>query len=196
MSIKHQLYKSRLTKNECKQSTRKLKNACLRATKLPITYPDTLVYSPREYLGLGLPNLWHIQAVLFAEQCLQFANQKRNPTGILLRTVIENMRLEMGVSRSPLTYPFHRWNQCTTTTQFFPFWEYATEIALILHDGIPALPGARINDVFLMEAFEQHGYSPNQLRFLNSCRLHLQVYLLSDLTTGDGRYLDKSIVHQ
>jgi hypothetical protein len=196
MSLKHQLYTSRLTRQECKQITQQLKIAALRASKLPITYPDVLVYSPKEFLGLGLPNLWHIQATLWVEQCLQFANQRHNPTGILLRTVIENMRIELGVSRCPLEYPFHRWNKCATPTQFFPFWEYATETSLLLRDGVPALSVARKHDVFLMEALEQNGYSPTQLRILNLCRIHLRVYLLSDMTTGDGRKLDKFLLHR
>ena len=192
MSIKYQLYTSRLTRQQCKQITKQLKVAILRAAKLPLTSPDALVYSPKEYLGLGIPNLWHIQSTLFAEQCLRFASQPHNPTGILLRTIIENMRLELGVSRCPLEYPFHRWNKCATNTQFFPFWEYATETSLILRDGLKPMPAARCHDVFLMEAFEQNGYTPRQLRLLNLCRTSLQIYLLSDLTTGDGRHIDKT----
>ena len=47
-----------------------------------------------------------------------------------------------------------------------------------------------------MEAFEQQGFTPNQLRLLNLCRLHLKVYLLSDLATGDGKHIDKTIFHR
>lgn len=100
--------------------------------------------------------------------------------------IIQNMRIELGVSRSPMTYPFTIWHKCTTPTQFFPFWEYASDIKLELHDGIAPIPTARTGDQFIMEAFANFGCSPKQLRMLNLCRLFLQIYLLSDLTTGDG----------
>jgi hypothetical protein len=196
MSLRHQLTTSRLTKAECRKITKKLKYAALKASGLPITYPDVLVYSPREYLGLGIPNLWHIQASLFIEQCLQFGSQKTDPTGLLLRTVIQHMKLELGVSGCPLTYPFHLWRLCATPTQFFPYWEYASENSLILNDGLPNTPTARVNDQFLMETFSQNGFSATQLKMLNLCRLYLNIYLLSDITTGDGRYIDHELFLQ
>lgn len=55
-SVIYQLTTSRLTKAECRKATKKLKQAALKASRLPLTYPDVLVYSPREYLGLGIPN--------------------------------------------------------------------------------------------------------------------------------------------
>jgi hypothetical protein len=45
-SIKHQLETSRLTKQQCKQVTRQLKQAALKARGFPATFPDALVYSP------------------------------------------------------------------------------------------------------------------------------------------------------
>ena len=196
MSIKHQLATSRLTRIACKKITKKLKHAALKASRLPTTYPDTLVYSPREYLGLGIPNLWHLQASIFIDNCLQYGNLPTDPTGILLRNVIQHMRLELGVSRCPLRYPFQQWHRCATPTQFFPYWEYASENGLHMHDGLPNIPTARVNDQFLMEAFASKGFSPIQLKMLNLCHLHLHIYLLSDITTGDGRHIDRKLFEQ
>lgn len=193
-SIQHQLSTSRLTKKECRQITKKLKTSALKACGIPTTYPDALVYAPKEYLGLGLPDLWHIQAFLFIKQCLWYGSLPSDPTGILLRTVFQYMKIEMGVSKTPMSYPFKLWNKCVTPNQFFPIWEYLSDIHMELHDGLPDLPGARIHDRFLMEAFAEQGYTPSQLRLINLCRLHLQVYLLSDLTTGDGNHIDSSIL--
>jgi hypothetical protein len=196
MSIEHQLSTSRLTKQQCMQITRRLKRAALKASGIPLTFPDLLVYSPREYLGLGLPNLWHIQAFLFARHCLQHGSLPDDPTGILLRNIAQNMRLELGVSKSPTTYPFKVWHKCATHTQFFPFWEYASDTHLELHDGLSPLPTARTGDKFIMEAFADYGFSAKQLKLLNLCRLYLQILLLSDLTTGDGKQLDRQLMYK
>ena len=190
MSIQHQLMTSRLSKAECRKITKKLKVVALKANGIPITFPDSLVYAPKDFLGLGLPDLWHTQAMLLAEQCLRYGSLTGDPTGILLRTVMQYMRLEMGVSKPPLGYPFNRWHKCVTSNQFIAFWVYSSAIHLELRDGLPDLHGARTHDQFIMEAFESHGYTPTQLRLLNLCRMHLRIYLLSDLTTGTGETLD------
>ena len=196
MSLQHQIATSRLTKKQCKDITRQLKKSALKASGIPSTFPDSLVYAPRDYLGLGIPDFWHIQARLFAEQCLQFGHLTDDPTGLLLRTVIQYMRIEMEVQKCPTTYPFKLWHKCATPTQFFPFWEYASEVDLELRDGLPDTPIARSNDQFIMEALAARNFSSTQLRMLNLCRLHLRIYLLSDLTTGVGTHLDEHLLHQ
>jgi hypothetical protein len=194
MSIQYQLTTSRLTKRDCRKITRNLKQAALRAGHMPLTFPDSLVYAPKEFLGLGLPDLWHIQSMLFAEQCLRYGSLPSDPTGILLRTVIQYMRLEMGVQKSPFCYSFEKWNKCVTPNQFIPFWEYASAINLELHDGLPDTPIARKHDRFIMEVFAEAGFTSTQLRMLNLCRMYLRIYLLSDLTTGEGAHLDKQLL--
>lgn len=77
----------------------------------------------QEYLGLGIPDLWHLQASLFAKQCLQYGSLYNDPTGILLRNVLQYMRIEMGVPKSPMSSQFKILYKCVTKTQFFPFWD-------------------------------------------------------------------------
>lgn len=192
-SLRYQLSTSNLTRKECRTITVKLKHAALQASKLPLTLPDAVVYAPRSYLGVGVPEIWHDQAYLFIEHCLRHGSLSDDPTGVLLRSVIQSMRLEMGVQKCPLQYPHSRWFRCVTKNQFFAMWEYASCASLELRDGLPDLEVGRDNDVFLMEAFEHHGYSPVELKQLNLCRLYLRVYLLSDLTTGTGTHLDETL---
>ena len=47
-------------------------------------------------------------------------------------------------------------------------------------------------DIFLTDAFLNHGYRGVTLRQLNACHLCLQVETLSDITTADGCYLTHS----
>ena len=44
-----------------------------------------------------------------------------------------------------------------------------------------------------METFLGAGYSAADLRILNRCRLYLRDNTLSDITSGDGRYLQDDI---
>lgn len=99
-----------------------------------------------------------------------------------------------GSSQTPFMYPFQLWHKCVTPNQFLPSWEYASEIRMELHDGISKIPNARVHDRFLMEIFAEHGYTSIQLRHINLCRLYLKVYLLSEITTGNGTHIDSSIL--
>jgi len=190
MSLRHQLSTAAMSIHQCREVTRSLKMAALRATGLPTTMADAVVYAPRKFLGLGLPDLWHLQATLFAEHCLRHGSLHQDPTGRLLRAVLQRMRLEMGVSRCPLEYAFPTWHKVPTPNQFHRFWEYCSTSHLQLRDGLEPLPVARVNDEFLMEVFATSGYSAMELHMLNLCRLHRHIYLLSDLTTGLGTHLD------
>lgn len=46
------------------------------------------------------------------------------------------------------------------------------------------------DDKMIMETLiKSHRYSPGELSTLNRCRMHLKVLALSDITSGDGKYL-------
>ena len=45
----------------------------------------------------------------------------------------------------------------------------------------------------LMQYFTNNGIHGYKLASVNRCRLYLKVVLLSDITTGDGMYIDQSI---
>jgi hypothetical protein len=48
---------------------------------------------------------------------------------------------------------------------------------------------ARQHDVILMVEFLKNNFTPSQLFLINSCQLYLQVILLSDITSADGRHI-------
>ena len=55
--------------------------------------------------------------------------------------------------------------------------------------NLPATPLQREHDRFLMD-ITPHLYSElSDLQHLNACRLHLQVTLLSDITTADSKFI-------
>jgi hypothetical protein len=39
----------------------------------------------------------------------------------------------------------------------------------------------------IMDTALQHNFSPTQLHQINSCRIYLQVLMISDITSADGR---------
>ena len=53
--------------------------------------------------------------------------------------------------------------------------------------NLPAIPLQREHDWFLMDIALDLYSKPSDLQHLNACRLHLQITLLSDITTADGK---------
>ena len=51
------------------------------------------------------------------------------------------------------------------------------------------IPLQREHDWFLIDIALDLYSKPSDLQHLNACRLHLQVTLLSDITTADGKFI-------
>lgn len=81
-----------------------------------------------------------------------------------------------------------------TPTNLDLVWAFCSEHNLRLDDGLPAIPPPRENDVYLMQAFANMGFSPKERCRLNHCRLYLQTIFLSDLCTGNGTALTLTAV--
>jgi hypothetical protein len=191
MALKYPMSATNLSQKECKQITKPFLDLALPAMGLPRRMPHAILFSPKEYLGYGLFDIWLTQNVDQIQVCLEYGHQLQGDiTGHLLRDVSETLRMEIGMPHSPLGYDYKRLHLCTTRTKLHTIWEFCSDTGLTLKDGVPDLPVLRANDRFLMSVFyESNQYTPKQLSILNLCRRHLQVSLLSDLCTGDGKSL-------
>ena len=56
-------------------------------------------------------------------------------------------------------------------------------------DNLPAIPLQRKHNRFLMDIALDLYSQPSDLQHLNACGLHLQVTLLSDITTADSKFI-------
>jgi hypothetical protein len=65
-------------------------------------------------------------------------------------------------------------------------WKFLRVYDVYVTDNIPDFKPPRENDCLLIPTFAKNGFSGNNLRLLNQCRLYLQVLWLSEISTGDG----------
>ena len=61
-------------------------------------------------------------------------------------------------------------------------------------ENLPATSLQREHDQFLMDISLDLYSKPSDLQHLNTCRLHLQVTLLSDITTADGKFIRSEVM--
>ena len=60
-------------------------------------------------------------------------------------------------------------------------------------ESLPAIPQQCKHNWFLMDIALDLYSKPSDLQHLNACQLHLQVTLLSDITTVDGKFIRSEV---
>lgn len=66
-------------------------------------------------------------------------------------------------------------------------WNFVCEKKIRLMNRITAIPlPQQEGNVFLMEIFQEEGYTQSQLEILNRCWKYLKVMMLADVMTGAG----------
>jgi hypothetical protein len=190
MSLKYPLTATNLSRNDCSRIMKPFLDVALPALGLPRNMPHAVIFAPKEYLGYGLFDLWLHQAVDQIQACLDYGHRLGNDiTGHLLRDITETLRLELGLPDFPMSYEFKKFSGCTTSTKLHTIWEFCSTNGFTLRDGLPITDCLRENDEFLMQVFSDSGYSSKELSILNLCRRTLQIEVISDIATGDGRSL-------
>lgn len=196
-TLDYPLTATRLTKQQCNALMKPLRQAALPALHIPTTFPTILAHAPKDYLGLGLPNLWFEQGLAQVDCFLRHSyDMDSDSTNQLYAHVIEGLQLELGLPGSPFEHDIYLYSPSTTPTQLHVIWQFCWDMGIhIQTDTSKTLP-PRLHDRFLMAYFPTQGFSPRELRLLNLCRLHLRIQFVSDLCTGDGNYLDKNLAQQ
>jgi exonuclease III len=192
LSLRYPLAATNLSKQDCQKIMKPFLDIALPALGLPRSMPHAVLFAPPEYMGYGLINLWLQQAIDQIQVCLDFGHRTdNNITGHLLRDVAESLRFELGLPLCPILYDYHKLQLCTTRTKLHVLWEFCSDSGFSLQDGKAPTPLHREGDHFIMALFldSKEKYTPKQLAILNRCRLAVQVTMVSDMTTGDGRSL-------
>jgi hypothetical protein len=107
-------------------------------------------------------------------------------TGKLLTMTMEEMQLEMGLSKSFLSYSHQAYGCLATCSWIEATWQFLLESSITFVDPFTKPALASEHDKFLMESFADAGYRGNDLRRLNECCLHIHALHLSDVCSADG----------
>jgi hypothetical protein len=191
-SLRYPLTATTLSKTDCYGLQKPLLKAALNALGFPPTFPHTVVFAPPSILGLGVPNMWNDQGIDHITAILKHGDSPhRNITGCLQRDEVARLRLELGLPGNATQYDYKKLHLCTTKVWFHISWQFCNDHHLTLQDTLPDLPLKRRQDQYIMLAFLRYGYSAKNLHKLNLCRLWVRAVTLADITTGDGRFLQK-----
>jgi hypothetical protein len=173
-----------LSPTDCNSIMRPLLQYLLPAIGVCRNYPRSLVYSTEKYMGLGIKHLHTTQEILRLKDLLSHTD--RNTTmGNLYRTSLEILIIELGMGTDLSSIPPQTMASIATNSLIKSSILFLLKQNIDLIHDISLLP-LRQGDKILMSCFAQMSPSLDELWSLNNCRLYLQVYFLSEISTGDG----------
>jgi hypothetical protein len=155
------------------------------------TLPRALVYAPKEFFGLSIPNLYWEQGIAHVDRLIRYG-QSNHLTGQLLRQSLEILQVELGMSESALTVNFGQFGHLVSPTWLTSTWEFISHFNISFKVHIAPFILAREGDGCLMDLFVQKGYRKQHLALLNRCRIFLQVVRISDIVTGCGKFISRT----
>lgn len=142
--------------------------------------------------GMRFKKLYTQLGEMYISLLVQFIHDTDTDIDRLFQTILEALTIILGIQICPFTMNYEKYNQCTTASWIEHLWNFCFNRGVILKSNEKYFPGRRANDRNLMQCFIDNGFHSEQLTTINRCRLYLQVVTLSDISTGDGYYIDKS----
>jgi len=158
--------------HQCHQIMTPLLQEGLARTGVVRTYPRALVHGPLQYGGLEIPHLYTEQIVAHARTILRYGIDRSDPTGFLLHTAAEAMRLELGINGELLAAPLILQDHITTSW-IKHVWVSTQESEITLLTDFTDYPPQRHGNMAIMQSFLQSGIKQPMLQLVNQCHMYL-----------------------
>ena len=106
--------------------------------------------------------------------------------GLYLRACLENLQLELGVSRCPLEYDYDVWGALATNWWVEALWERIHRFKIKIDIDYEALLMPRERGECIMERFVREKVPRKELIGINRVRKHQHALFLSDIVSTNG----------
>lgn len=190
-SITFGLMATTMTKEQCADIFKPIRQGALPHTGYMKTMPGTVVHGPLKYGGMGVKDLYTLQGITHIKALLDEAGTD-SPTGNLIKQVIEGHIVEIGRKGNILTLSYKHMQTEMTYSWIQDTLRFADEHKLTLQGSIPSLRTWREHDTLMMEDIHQlQGtiISEEDRNAFQRCRLYLKAATLSDIVNGSGTHV-------
>jgi hypothetical protein len=176
------------SRTECDRITKKMIAATLSATGVNQHMNRDLVFGDISRQGLGYPDLYVWQGAEALSRFLKFMQVPGHLTNHLLTTSYEALQMETGFIL-PFVADYNRWKASVTDCFLVSLWKFLSEFNITVRGPNKLGRGLRNGDSPIMEliASEMDGHN---LQAFNRCRKFLKVFWVSEIVTGDGRFIN------
>ena len=185
-TVEYPLAALTLTEKECTKIMDPILSAALSKTSISKNFPRHVLYGPQDHGSLGLHSLHTTQGAIHISKLQEYLAAD-TITGHLFRTSIEFCKLHLGIGRNLFNLDYNTFAYLVPDCWIKHTWPFAYNNHITIKDNVTStIPLLRDNDLYLMEAFINEGFSGITLHRINKCRLYLQVNTLSDIYNGYG----------
>ena len=146
------------------------------------------MYGPGSHGGQEIANLKTSQLLAHADIIMRHGPAP-TVSGQQFRATIQAAKLELGLPGALFSQEYKTFGHLLTDCWMKQAWREFDTAGLEVHEQTDNLRLQRVGDIYLMQAFSQHGFRNTKLLRLNKCRIRLQVVTQADITSGDGRYI-------
>ena len=153
-----------------------------------------LVQASEQFAGLHIKHLYDLHGIeklkFFFLHLRRFDN-----AGKLIFVLMQLTQLYLGSESFFMNKTYDDYEFLSPPSWIKHLWKYTNDNDInidLTHS--PTLPKQKTNDAFIMDVLKTHFGKPDLFR-INKIRLHLQVYLLSEISTIDGKNILPNICH-
>jgi hypothetical protein len=185
-----------LTKEECSYAMAPIIRTGLPTAGFVSTIPVAIRSGSISDGGLGIIDLYLHMGVSRIEALVSHLWQ-RTPTGHLLEVVLDDLGLELGLSKDPW-HPdqLSKSLQYTTAhTWIHHTLQFALDHNIFIHLQDPHLPPNREHDYTIMEKVLESIQDKKILQSINRIRMELKLVWMSEMTVANGRTIDRRYLH-
>lgn len=121
---------------------------------------------------------------------------KNNQAGILFHSELEHLMMEIGNTDNVFTLDYEEWSFLATPTWMTSTWSFCSKYNICLAGPLVNISTQREGDVLLMKKFlsiREH-FTQEDLILINQCRMYMKVMFLSDIASGDGRFIEETFI--
>jgi len=104
--------------------------------------------------------------------------------------LLSYLQIFIGSSKSVFSQSFSTFAKWVDYNWLTSLWQFTSQAKIVLdieHKWLPQLP--RENDAFIMDLALTYRFTPMQLKYINHCRLYLQVLTISEITDASGHHI-------
>ena len=184
-TLEYPLQATSLSQEQCDAIMQPILDAGLPALGFNRRMTSAVVFGPRRYQGIGIPELWVLQGILKLKLAVTHGDAP-TITGCSLRAVLSLHTIELGLPGSFLQQDYTTFGHLASDSWLKHLWYFCSKTNIRLEPSTPSVQLARENDQFIITQFSKFGYKGTDIYHLNLCRLWCHTIRLSDLTTGDG----------
>jgi hypothetical protein len=177
-----------LKRREWKDVMAPVLQSALPASGFSRSFPQAVLYGPTEFQGMGMMDPWVHQELRHLE-VLWEKTVSMDVSGQLLAQAMEAFRMELGTPDDITDHDYNLFQQCTSPCWIKTLWKSCQEFKIAFDDPFYKPKLQRTGDTFLMHAFVEQGFNPQELATLNQCRMFLKAITLADICTADGKNL-------